>query len=89
MDGTGISEQPTYESTAEAVLNFFCLEYAMFLDMQVSLASTHVRCPSVGHSFEFQFSQRLWLLYVKSLRKRTPIIFSIWGLGNYPIKREN
>ena len=48
-----------------------------FLDTQVSLAPTHVRL-SVGHTFEYPFYQRLWLLYVKSWRKRTPIIFQIW-----------
>ena len=30
---------------------------------------------SVGHTFSFSFYQHLWLLYVKSWRRRTPIIF--------------
>ena len=35
-------------------------------------------CWSVGHTFEFPYYQSLWLLYVKSWRKRTPIIFRIF-----------
>ena len=34
--------------------------------------------PSVRDIFEFPFYQRLWLLFVKSWRKRTPIIFKFW-----------
>ena len=41
------------------------LPSSLFLDTQVSLAPTHLRCPSVRHTFEFPFYQRLWLLYVK------------------------
>ena len=37
-----------------------------FLDTQVSLAPTHVRCPSVRHTFGFPFCQRLWSPYMKS-----------------------
>ena len=41
-----------------------------FLDKQMSLAPTHVRCksvgPFVGDTFEFPFYQRLWTPYVKS-----------------------
>ena len=47
----------------------------IFLDTHVSLAPTHLRCPLVRNTFEFPFSQRLWLLFMKSWRERTPIIF--------------
>ena len=33
---------------------------------------------SLRHTFKLPFYQRLWLLYVKSWRKRTPIIVQFW-----------
>ena len=33
--------------------------FRAFLDTQVSLAPTHIRCPSVGHTFGFPFCQRI------------------------------
>ena len=45
----------------KAMINY----QAHFLDAQASLAPTQVS-PSVGHTFEFPFYQRVWLLYVKS-----------------------
>ena len=67
---------------SKAIIQFktlleFLLELFFFLDAQASLAPTHV-CLSVGNTFEFPFYQSLWLLYVKSWRKRTPIIFQFW-----------
>ena len=61
---------------------------SLFLDTHVSLAPTHVSPsvrPSVRNTFEFPFYQRLWLLYVKSWRERTPIIFRCASISStYP-----
>ena len=59
--------------------------HVSFLDTHVSLAPTHV-CLSVRPKVRpsFPFYQRVWLLYVKSWRERTPIIFQFWVWVRFP-----
>ena len=63
----------------------------IFLDTQVSLAPTPVRCAPqdnrcapVRHTFGFPFCQGLWLPFMKSWRKRTPIIFQFQVWVGFP-----
>ena len=63
----------------------FCVFHVQgFLDAHTSIAPAHVRSPSVGDTFQFPFYQRLWVLYVKSWRKRTPIIFKFCVWVGFP-----